>query len=125
MLPIREINLRALALLAVPTLVFAESEIAVARVDEAPSVTVRYHDLNLDSREGIANLYKRIRAAAVEVCKPVEGPQLVNRVFWTEWNACFNHAVADAVYTVHNENLSTYHWERVRGWKLRPAPTPN
>jgi UrcA family protein len=96
---------------------------AVARVDEAPSVTVRYHDLNLDSQEGIANLYERIHAAAVVVCKSAEGPQLVNRVFWSEWNACINHAVANAVHTVHNEKLSAYHWERSRGWKLRSVAT--
>jgi UrcA family protein len=123
MFAIHKINLRTIALLVIPTLLVAESGISVARVDEAPSVTVRYHDLNLNSPEGIANLYERIHAAAAVVCKSVEGPQLVNRVFWSEWNSCINHAVADAVYTVHNEKLSTYHWERSRGWKLRSVAT--
>ena len=119
MVPFHKINWRVIALLVIPTLLVAESAMAVARVDDAPSVTVRYHDLNLDSREGVANLYERIRAAAVVVCKSAEGPQLVNRVFWSEWNSCINHAVANAVHTVHNEQLSAYHWERSRGWKLR------
>jgi len=44
-------------------------------------------------------------------------------VFWSEWNACINHAVAKAVDTVHNERLSAYHWERSRGWKLRSVAT--
>jgi UrcA family protein len=123
MLPFHKINLRMFALLVVPTLLITESDMAVARVDEAPSVTVRYHDLNLDGQEGIAHLYERIHAAAVVVCKSAEGPQLVNRVFWSEWNACINHAVADAVHTVHNEKLSAYHWERSRGWKLRSVAT--
>jgi UrcA family protein len=96
---------------------------AVARVDEAPSETVRYHDLNLDSREGVATLYGRIHAAAEDVCRPVEGSRLVTRVFWTEWHACINHAVANAVDTVHNEKLSAYHWERIRGWKHRSVAT--
>jgi UrcA family protein len=123
MLPFRQIDLRILALLVMPTLLIAESGVAATRVDEAPSVTVRYHDLNLNNREGVANLYERIHAAAVVVCKSEEGPQLVNRVFWSEWNACVNHAVANAVHTVHNENLSAYHWERTRGWKLRSVAT--
>jgi UrcA family protein len=123
MLPFHKINRRVIALLVIPTLLVAASDMAVARVDEAPSVTVRYHDLNLNTPEGIANLYERIHAAAVVVCKSVEGPQLVNRVFWSEWNACINHAVANAVHTVHNEKLSAYHWERCRGWKLRSVAT--
>ena len=123
MLTFHKINLRMFTLLVIPTLLVAGSDMAVARVDEAPSVTVRYHDLNLDSQEGIANLYERIHAAAAVVCKSAEGPQLVNRVFWSEWNACINHAVANAVHTVHNEKLSAYHWERSRGWKLRSMAT--
>ncbi len=123
MLPFQKINLRMIALLVIPTLLVAESDMAVARGDEAPSVTVRYYDLNLDSQEGIANLYGRIHAAAAVVCKSAEGPQLVNRVFWSEWNACINHAVANAVHAVHNEKLSAYHWERSRGWKLRSVAT--
>jgi UrcA family protein len=103
MLPYHKINLRLFALLVIPTLLIAESGMAVARGDETPSVTVRYHDLNLDSQKGVANLYERIHAAAVVVCKSTEGPQLVNRV--------------------HNEKLSAYHWERSRGWKLRSVAT--
>jgi UrcA family protein len=123
MVPFHKINWPVIALLVIPTLLVAESALAVARVDETPSVTVRYHDLNLNSPEGIANLYGRIHAAAAVVCKSVEGPQLVNKVFWSEWNSCINHAVANAVHTVHNEKLSAYHWERSRGWKLRSVAT--
>jgi len=123
MVPFHKVNLRVIALLVIPTLLITASDMAVARDDEAPSVTVRYHDLNLNSREGIASLYQRIRAAAVNVCESVEGPQLVNRVFWREWNACINHAVANAVHDVHNEKLSAFHWERSRGWKLRSVAT--
>jgi UrcA family protein len=122
-LPINKFNLRVLALLVIPALLIAQSSLAVARVDEARSVTVRYHDLNLNSLEGVTNLYERIYAAAVVVCRSTEGPRLVNRVFWSEWNACINHAVANAVDTVHNEKLSAYHWERSRGWKLRSVAT--
>jgi UrcA family protein len=110
-----EINLRMVALLALPALLFAQSGIAVTRVDEAPSVTVRYYDLNLNSPEGIASLYGRIHAGAVNVCESAEGPQVVNRIFWNEWNKCIAQAVENAVNAVHNEKLSAYYWERNRG----------
>jgi UrcA family protein len=123
MSPFHQIDLRPLALLVISTLFSAESGVAVAHVDEAPSVTVRYHDLDLNSPEGVTNLYERIHAAALVVCKSTEGSQFVSRVFWTEWNACINHAEANAVDTVHNQKLSAYRRERSRGWKLRSVPT--
>jgi UrcA family protein len=109
------INVRLAALLVMPALFIAESAAAGAPTVEAPSVRVQYSDLNLNDAQGVASLYQRIRNAAVEVCKPVEGPQVVNRVFWKTWNDCFYHAIANAVKTVHNDKLSEYHWERVRG----------
>ena len=49
------------------SLLFAKSGIAVTRVDESISVTVRYQDLNLDSPEGVASLCGRIHTAALDV----------------------------------------------------------
>jgi UrcA family protein len=118
MLSFHQIHVRVIAVLVIPALLFAESGMAITRVDEAASVTVRYHDLNLNSPEGIASLYGRIRAAAVDVCKLMEGPQLVNRVSWSDWNNCVAHAIANAVKAVHSEKLSAYHWEQIRGWRL-------
>jgi UrcA family protein len=109
------INLRIVAPLAILALLFAESGMAVPRVDEAPSVTVRYYDLNLDTPEDVASLYGRIHAAAIDVCKQSEGSLRINRVYWE----CVAHAIANAVKDVHNEKLSAYHWERIRDWKSR------
>jgi len=117
MLSLHQILVRVIPLLVMPALIFAESAMAAERVDEAPSVTVRYHDLNLNSPEGVASLYRRIHAAAVNVCESTEGPQVVNRIFWSEWNFCLNHAVANAVQAVNNEKLSAYHWKQIRGSK--------
>ena len=108
-----KINLTLVAPLAILALLFAESGMAVPRVDEAPSVTVRYYDLNLDTPEDVASLYGRIRTAAIDVCKQSEGSQLVNRVYWS----CVAHAIANAVKDVHNERLSAYRWERIRDWR--------
>jgi UrcA family protein len=112
------------ALLVLAALFVTESAVAGVSAEEVPSVRVQYGDLMLSDPKGIASLYQRIRNAAAEVCKPVEGPQLVNRVFWKEWNYCFSHAIANAVQTVHNDKLSTYHWERIRGWKYPWVEAP-
>ena len=106
-----------LGALVLTALFVVESAVAGATPVEAPTTRVQFHDLNLGDAKAVATLYSRIRNAAAEVCKSAEGPQLVNRMFWREWNDCFDHAVADAVQTVHNEKLSAYHWERIRGSK--------
>lgn len=113
------IIVRMAALLVLPALFGVEPALAGVPTLEAPSVRVQYDDLNLNNPKGVASLYHRIRDAAAEVCKSAEGPQLVNRLFWHEWNDCFDHAISNAVQTVHNENLSAYHWERIRGSKSR------
>ena len=109
-----KIIVRMLALLVLPALFIAESALARVPAVEAPSVRVQYHDLNLNDQKGVASLYQRISNAAVEACKPAEGPQLVNRLFWKAWNECFTQAIANAVQTVHNDKLSEYHGERIR-----------
>jgi UrcA family protein len=119
MFAFHKINLRRVPLLVIPALLFAESGMAVTRVGEAPSETVRYHDLNLNGPEGIASLYGRIHTAALDVCKPAEGPQVVNRALWRGWHECVADAVANAVKAVNNEKLSAYYWERTRGWNHR------
>ena len=112
--------LAVIALAGAPLLLRAD--LAAAAVDEAaPSVTVRYHDLNLNTPAGAASLYARIRRAANEVCHPLESRDLERKQYWDE---CFNHAVADAVKQVHNRTLSAYHWQRIRGWKTPRDPNP-
>jgi UrcA family protein len=108
-----------IALLLLPTASFASSSPAAARVEDLRTATVRYDDLNLNTARGIAGLYGRIHAAAVDVCQPLEDPQLADDVFWSDRNECIAHAVAKAVQDVHNEKLSAYHFERIRGWKVR------
>jgi UrcA family protein len=114
MLPLHKIALRMIALLAIPTLLVSESAFAAARVEEVPSKTVRYHDLNLNSPEGVASLYERIHAAALDVCKSSQGPWRQDLESWTEWDWCVNHAVANAVQSVRNEKLSAYYWQQIR-----------
>jgi UrcA family protein len=124
MFAVHQLHLRAITLLVIATFSISESAVAVTRLDEAPSVTVRYHDLNLNSPEGIASLYGRIHAAAVDVCKPVEDSQIISRTYMSEWNECIAHAVANAVRKIHNEKLNAYQWERIRGRWFRSVDTP-
>ena len=115
---------RAVAMImfaGVSSLLLTELSAAAVSDDAEPSVTVRYHDLNLNSPEGIASLYGRIRGAAGQVCRPLENRELERKA---AWNYCFNHAVADAVRAVNNRTLSAYHWQRIRGWKHRDIEAP-
>jgi UrcA family protein len=117
------IVVRLVALVALPALFTGESAIAAApTATEGPlSVTVRYRDLNLNTPEGIAGLYHRLRGAAAEVCRPLEGRELARNALW---NNCFNHAVANAVRTVHNKTLSAYYWQRIRGLRHLEIEAP-
>jgi UrcA family protein len=107
-------TLAVIALAGAPSLLLADLATAAVVGEAAPSVTVRYHDLNLNSPAGIAGLYARIRGAAGEVCRTLESRDFERKSYW---DVCFNHAVADAVKQVHNRTLSAYHWQRIRGWK--------
>jgi UrcA family protein len=118
MLPLHKARPLMIALLMIPALLVTESSWAAARVDDTPSKTVRYLDLNLNSPEGIASLYDRIQAAALDVCKSAQGPWRHDLESWNEWNRCVTHAVAEAVYSVHNEKLSTY-WQQIRTRRFR------
>jgi UrcA family protein len=114
---------RAVAMVAfagVSSLLLTELSIAAAD-DDAPSVTVRFHDLNLNSPEGVASLYGRIQRAADQVCHSLKSRDLERESYW---NDCFNHAVANAVRSANNAPLSAYHWQRIRSWKHRDLETP-
>jgi UrcA family protein len=89
--------------------------------EEAPSITLQYRSAHLDTTAGVANLYRRIRAAAQRVCSPLEGRPLQNQVLWKE---CVDHAVEGAVQAVHNEPLSAYHWRRGGGPKQPRIESP-
>ncbi len=107
---------RAFAVLALPVMFFTGPAEADSSAADSPSVTVRYHDLNLDSSRDVVSLYARIHVAAAAVCTLSENDQPGKLAFITERDKCINHAVAKAVRSVGNDNLSTYHWQQIRGW---------
>jgi UrcA family protein len=69
---------------------------------------------NLDSSQGAAALYRRIRGAAASVCRPFESSLLEDKVLCSD---CYTHAIANAVESIHNQTSTDYHWQQSRGWK--------
>jgi UrcA family protein len=73
---------------------------------EIPSVVVKYSDLTLSTKAGVASLHSRIRNAAEAVCSPMNSRILGLR---QQYEACVSDAVAEGVASVGNANLSNYH----------------
>ncbi len=116
---LRNVALAALTMLAMSF----TCEIAQAENDDRQpdSVTVQYRITDLDTSQGIATLYRRIRTAAATVCRPLESSLLERTLLHDE---CFSHAVANAVRAVHNARLNAYHMQRIRGWKQPREEAP-
>lgn len=68
-----------------------------------PSLQVRYGDLDLATSAGVAALYRRIAAAAQEVCPRAE-PAEIER--YRASRACQAQAIERAVHEVHNPHLA-------------------
>jgi UrcA family protein len=77
---------------------------------DAPSVSVRYDDLNLSTTAGVNKLYHRISAAAREVCPDVysRDPNVVIAA-----QHCQAAAIARAVSEVNNPSLAMLHASHV------------
>jgi UrcA family protein len=111
----------ALALFAVLMVSPLESVQAAANRDEAPSVTLQYRGADLDSPEGVATLYRRIRAAASSVCGAYDRALLEEK---QQWRQCVDEAVARAVASVNSESLNSYYWSKIHRrnpWIEAPA----
>jgi UrcA family protein len=91
-----------IALLTGPTM----SAYAATPVDAAPSVVVRYGDLNLSTEAGNLALYRRIVAAARQVC-PDSGPRDLQASAISR--ACRDAAIARAVTAVPSSRLAEIH----------------
>jgi len=69
----------------------------------APTITVKYCDLDISNRRGAAVLYTRIQAAAERLCSPYDGSGIVAKM---RKDACVNDIVASAVSKVNKSALS-------------------
>jgi UrcA family protein len=70
----------------------------------APRITVKYADVDLSNKAGIAVLYRRIETAAFQVCGSVESRELAQRA---RAKTCQDQAISQAVASISNHLLTT------------------
>jgi UrcA family protein len=94
---------------AVAGVVAAVASFAATPAADGLSVSVRYDDLNLSTTKGVNTLYRRISAAAREVC-----PDIYSRDLHVVLAAqhCQSAAIAKAVSEVNNPSLAMLHAAR-------------
>lgn len=73
---------------------------------EVPSTIVKFGDLALNTKAGVATLHARIHAAAQFVCSGIDSRILGLR---DQYDTCVSDAVRDGVAAVGNPNLSNFH----------------
>ena len=78
---------------------------------------VSYGDLHVDRERGADVLYRRLRIAAAQVCRPLEGRAPARRL---AWRACRQEAMDSAVSQVNLPQLTAIHYRRTD----RAAPAP-
>jgi UrcA family protein len=96
--------------LAVAGLVASVTGFAATPDVDAPSVQVRYDDLNLATTTGVNTLYRRISVAAREVCPDVYSRDLHVVL---AGQRCQAAAIAKAVGEVNSPSLAMLHAARV------------
>ena len=79
---------------------------------KAKSQSVSYADLDLSKPAGAQTLYKRIQAAARNVCGPVDQYTFVVSAY--SFRKCYQAAVAGAVAQVDRPSLTALHREETR-----------
>ena len=76
---------------------------------EAPSVLVQFADLDLAHGDGAATLYRRLQAAAEQVCASQNGRNGSDLGSQTRYRICRDSAVAAAVAKVDQPGLTAYY----------------
>ncbi len=79
--------------------------------DDVPTRTVKFGDLDLTRRDGVAVLYARINSAAREVCLPVDGrlPELLHST-----DECRQKAIERAVADVDAPALTSFYLAKTK-----------
>jgi UrcA family protein len=77
---------------------------------DAPSIAVRYDDLNLGTTAGVNALYHRIRNAASQVCPR---PYTHDVKAFDDSRRCQASAIAEAVHSVNSSQLAALHAARI------------
>jgi UrcA family protein len=83
---------------------------SLASGSDPPQRIVKFGELDLDKPAGVETLYRRLRSAAKEVCKPgISVPQTLR----SKSRACTELTLADAVTQINHPNLTAYHDARI------------
>lgn len=90
---------------------------AAADSSDLPQVVVKFGDLNLSTQQGAAALYRRIAAAADEVCESYS-PHSRDLLAQQRIRGCVQKAIADAVTRVGRPELFAIYNAK----NHRPAP---
>ena len=101
--------------LLVLSLVTAAPLYAQPALDEPPSRTVSYTELDLARPAADEKLYRRIKAAAQEVCRGLEGRELAKM---RPHRDCVDSAVGRAVAQVNHPKFTAYYAEHNPGKSL-------
>jgi UrcA family protein len=109
-------NVRIVAVTLVPLLIASLIDPVNAAIlpPRATSVTVRYRSGDLDTPQGVAGVYRRIRGAAETVCGQPDDVLMLEKLIWSQ---CVEQAITRAVASVHSESLSAYRGHQIRGHK--------
>jgi UrcA family protein len=90
--------------------IMAAGGASAARLDsDAPSVVVKYSEQSLATDDGVDALYRRITAAASQVC-PDAGTR--NWYLQAAVYRCRNDAIARAIRQIDNSRLAALHAAR-------------
>jgi UrcA family protein len=93
-------NIFVFALLSAATPVLSQA------VEERPTYSVPFGDLNLDSAAGTEFLYRRIRWGAQIVCRNLEGREISKQALHER---CEKEAIGRAVAEVGHPRLTAYY----------------
>jgi UrcA family protein len=89
----------------------ASAASAATPPSDAPSVVVRYADLDITTRQGASALYRRIAAAAQRVCPDADIRDLD---FSSQIRACQQQAIARAVQAISSPLLAALYEENAK-----------
>ena len=84
----------------------ATTSAAAASSYEVATSTVKFSDLNLNTPEDVATLYARIKAAADEVCEPIDSRSIDTFI---RVRRCKEQAISRAVADAQSSQLMSFH----------------
>lgn len=76
---------------------------------DVPSMTVHYNELNLGNEAGVQTLYRRLTAAARQVCASQDGRRLQEQL---AFRSCVALSLERAVREARNEAVLALHAEK-------------